>query len=55
MTHAKLRRMHTELRTQDLHSSGMLHRTDRQLGTDVSGQLIGPIFNGQAVHSSWTA
>lgn len=28
MTHAKLRRMHTELRTQDLHSSGMLHRTD---------------------------
>jgi hypothetical protein len=33
---------------QDLRSSGMLGRVEWQFVTDISGQLIGPIFKSQA-------
>ena len=42
----------------DLRSSGILHKVDFLLVTDVSGQRIGPIFKGQVIHpriSSWIA
>ena len=34
-----------------LHSSGMLRSVNWQLVTDISGQIINPIFKGQAIHS----
>jgi hypothetical protein len=35
--------------SRDLRSSGILCSVDWYLVTDVSGQIIGPIFKGQAV------
>jgi hypothetical protein len=41
------------IETRDFRSSGLLHSVDWLLVTDVSGQPIGPIFEGQAVHKEF--
>ena len=38
-----------EMSQKGLLYSGMLQSTDSQLGTDVSGETVGPIFKSQTV------
>lgn len=45
----------TSLYTRGLRSSAILHGVGSYLATAILWQIIGPIFEGQAVHKSWTA